>query len=259
MAEWTRDERYQKYEDVDQQTLDDLSAKVNESKYRQTFHLQPKTGLLNDPNGLIYYDGTYYISHQWFPLGPVHGLKYWYTYTSKDLVHFEDVGTSLKPDTKDDSHGVYSGSAFEYNNHMYYMYTANHRDEDWNRISTQHIAKINAEGEVEKFPKAVIAEPPFGYTQHFRDPKVFSKDGVYYAVIGAQNEQGQGRVIQYRSTDIVNWEFQGEVHTNLDSFGYMWECPDYFNLDGYDMLLFCPQGIDEEGERFKNKIGRAHV
>ncbi|MFQ3802374.1 sucrose-6-phosphate hydrolase [Staphylococcus equorum] len=252
MAEWTRDERYQKYEDVDQQTLDDLSAKVNESKYRQTFHLQPKTGLLNDPNGLIYYDGTYYISHQWFPLGPVHGLKYWYTYTSKDLVHFEDVGTSLKPDTKDDSHGVYSGSAFEYNNHMYYMYTANHRDEDWNRISTQHIAKINAEGEVEKFPKAVIAEPPFGYTQHFRDPKVFSKDGVYYAVIGAQNEQGQGRVIQYRSTDIVNWEFQGEVHTNLDSFGYMWECPDYFNLDGYDMLLFCPQGIDEEGERFKN-------
>ncbi|MDN6838068.1 MAG: sucrose-6-phosphate hydrolase, partial [Staphylococcus equorum] len=75
MAEWTRDERYQRYEDVDQQTLDDLTLQVNQSKYRQTFHLQPKTGLLNDPNGLIYYDGTYYISHQWFPLGPVHGLK----------------------------------------------------------------------------------------------------------------------------------------------------------------------------------------
>ena len=106
--------------------------------------------------------------------------------------------------------------------------------------------------EVEKFPKAVIAEPPFGYTQHFRDPKVFSKDGVYYAVIGAQNEQGQGRVIQYRSTDIVNWEFQGEVHTNLDSFGYMWECPDFFQLDGQDILLFSPQGVDPQAYAFNN-------
>ena len=32
----------------------------------------------------------------------------------------------------------------------------------------------------------------------------------------------------------------------------MWECPDYFNLDGFDLLLFCPQGIEPEGEKFRN-------
>ena len=83
MSEWTRDERYQRYEDIDQEVMDELTELVNQSKYRQLFHIQPKTGLLNDPNGLIYYKGEYYISHQWFPLGAVHGLKYWYTYKVK--------------------------------------------------------------------------------------------------------------------------------------------------------------------------------
>ncbi|MDW4288069.1 sucrose-6-phosphate hydrolase [Staphylococcus saprophyticus] len=252
MVERTKEARYQKYEDADQQYLAELTERVNQSKYRQTFHIQPKSGLLNDPNGLIYFNGNYYISHQWFPLGPVHGLKYWYTYTSKDLIHFNAVGPTLKPDTNDDSHGVYSGSAFEYNQHLYYMYTANHRDEDWHRISTQQIAKMTKNGEIKKFPKPVISAPPFGYTQHFRDPKVYEKDGTYYAVIAAQNIDKQGRILQYRSSDIVNWEFQGEIQTNLDDFGFMWECPDYFNLNGYDMLLFCPQGIDAEGDQFRN-------
>ncbi|MGW7781193.1 sucrose-6-phosphate hydrolase [Staphylococcus xylosus] len=252
MSEWTKEQRYQKYEDVDQQTIEKLTEQVNQSEYRQTFHIQPQIGLLNDPNGLIYFKGNYYVSHQWFPLGPVHGLKYWYTYQSKDLVDFKAIGPTIKPDTKDDSHGVYSGSAFEYHDHLYYMYTANHRDSEWNRISTQHIAKMSKDGSVNKFPKAVISAPSSGYTQHFRDPKVHVQDGVYYAMIAAQNIKKQGRILQYRSTDIVNWEFQGEVQTSLDDFGYMWECPDYFNLDGYDMLLFCPQGIDSEGERFKN-------
>ena len=252
MSEWTKEQRYQKYEDVDQQTIEKLTEQVNQSEYRQTFHIQPQIGLLNDPNGLIYFKGNYYVSHQWFPLGPVHGLKYWYTYQSKDLVEFEAIGPTIKPDTKDDSHGVYSGSAFEYHDHLYYMYTANHRDSDWNRISTQHIAKMAKDGSINKFPKAVISEPPFGYTQHFRDPKVHVQNGVYYAMIAAQNIKKQGRILQYRSTDIVNWEFQGEIQTNLDDFCYMLECPDYFNLNGYDMLLFCPQGIDSEGERFKN-------
>lgn len=57
MSEWTRDERYQRYEDIDQEVMDELTERVNQSKYRQLFHIQPKTGLLNDPNGLIYYKG----------------------------------------------------------------------------------------------------------------------------------------------------------------------------------------------------------
>ena len=111
MSEWTREQRYQGIDDVPQSQLIELKQKVDASHYRQTYHIQPETGLLNDPNGLIFYNGTYYVSHQWFP-----------------LVSFTPHGPILEPDTAYDSHGVYSGSAFEYNGQLYYMYTGNHRD-----------------------------------------------------------------------------------------------------------------------------------
>lgn len=113
MTEWSREQRYRRIEDVNKDELEALKHRIEQSSYRQHFHIQPETGLLNDPNGLMFYNGTYYVSHQWFPLGAVHGLKYWFNYTSKDLVTFEPNGPILKPDTIYDSHGVYSGSAFE--------------------------------------------------------------------------------------------------------------------------------------------------
>lgn len=89
MTEWSREQRYRRIEDVNKDELEALKHRIEQSSYRQHFHIQPETGLLNDPNGLMFYNGTYYVSHQWFPLGAVHGLKYWFNYTSKDLVTFE--------------------------------------------------------------------------------------------------------------------------------------------------------------------------
>ena len=148
--------------------------------------------MLNDPNGLIYHNGKYYISHQWFPLGAVHGLKYWFNYTSDDLVTFEPQDTLIKPDTYYDSHGVYSGSAFEHNGDLYYMYTGNHRDEQWNRYASQMIAKVQNNGAITKFDAPVIPSQPEGYTSHFRDPKVFELNNEYYAIIGAQTNEELG-------------------------------------------------------------------
>ena len=54
MTEWTREERYQRIEDVDTEYFKNLKQQVDQSKFRQQFHIQPETGLLNDPNGLIF-------------------------------------------------------------------------------------------------------------------------------------------------------------------------------------------------------------
>ena len=61
MAEWTREARYQRIEDVDTETFMELKTSRCFS-IRQTYHIQPETGLLNDPNGLIYYDGLLHIT-----------------------------------------------------------------------------------------------------------------------------------------------------------------------------------------------------
>lgn len=252
MVNWTREERYKKLSDISDEAYNELIDKVNASKWRQTFHIQPKTGLLNDPNGLVYHNGVYHIFHQWFSLGAVHGLKYWYHYTSKDLLEFKDEGIALVPDTEYDSHGVYSGSAFDYNGKLYLMYTGNVRNENWDRKSVQMIAEQLEDGTFKKFDQPAIPNKPEGYTEHFRDPKVWFENEKYYAIFGIQRENETGTAVIYESENIQDWNFKGEIETRLQNFGYMWECPDLFKLNDKDVFIFSPQGIEAENNQFEN-------
>ena len=84
MREWTREEKYRVLKDP--QELWGLYCRTRESRYRQTFHLQPVTGLMNDPNGFVWHDNQWHLFYQWCPWGAVHGLKYWYHIVSGDLV-----------------------------------------------------------------------------------------------------------------------------------------------------------------------------
>ena len=72
--------------------------RISVSKYRQTFHIQAVTGLMNDPNGFVYFDNKWHLFYQWCPWGAVHGLKYWYHVVSKDLITWENLGVCLIPD-----------------------------------------------------------------------------------------------------------------------------------------------------------------
>lgn len=240
--EWTKEERYRRLEDTDPEEISVLAARVARCPWRQGYHIQPETGLLNDPNGFAFFHGEYHLFYQWFPLGPVHGLKYWYHTSSPDLVHWTNRGVALKPDRDFDSHGVYSGSAIEHNGRLYLMYTGNTRDKNWERMPYQCMAQMERDGRIRKFSSPVISGPPSGYTGHYRDPKVWKQKDCFYAVIGAQRSNLSGCAMLYRSIDLYKWEEVGELHTRLSDFGYMWECPDYFEFDGQGVLCFCPQG-----------------
>jgi beta-fructofuranosidase len=250
--EWTRQLRYRRLEDVSKATIETLTNKVNSCQWRQNYHIQPPTGLLNDPNGFAYFNGEYHLFYQWFPLGPVHGLKYWYHTKSKDLVHWENVGIAIKPDHFYDSHGAYSGSAIEHQNKLYLMYTGNTRNEQWERHPYQVIAVMNNQGEIKKLSSPVITEVPEGYTDHFRDPKVWKSGNTFYSVIGAQRKNHTGCAVLYQSMNLTDWDFVGEMKTELDDFGFMWECPDYFQLEGNGVFIFSPQGLEPEGDLYQN-------
>lgn len=110
--EWPRSKRYRTLNDISETEYNSLLERVNHCPYRETYHIQPKTGLLNDPNGFSFFQGEYHLFYQWFPLGPVHGLKHWYHVSSKDLVHWKDCGIGLSPEKYYESHGVFSGTGF---------------------------------------------------------------------------------------------------------------------------------------------------
>ncbi|MCZ4149389.1 sucrose-6-phosphate hydrolase, partial [Escherichia coli] len=142
-------------------------------------HIQSQTGLLNDPNGFAFYQGYYHLFYQWFPLGTEHGMKYWYHVRSSDLVHWEDRGIGIHPGDPQDSHGAYSGSAIEKDGKLMLMYTGNTRDERWIRHPYQCLAVMDEDDVVIKRETPVIPTVPAGYTDHFRDPKVW-QDGEWY-------------------------------------------------------------------------------
>lgn len=250
--EWSRESRYRRIEDVSQDALKQLEKQVANSPWRQSFHIQPKTGLLNDPNGFSYYNGEYHLFYQWFPLGPVHGLKYWYHTKSTDLVHWENVGIGIEPSAFFEKHGAFSGTAIEHNGLLYLFYTGNTRDQDWIRQPYQCMATMDENYEIKKFDNPVIDQVPIGYTDHFRDPMLVKKEEGFYALIGAQRENKTGCLVIYKSNDLKTWEFHGELQTRLDSFGYMWECPGYLEIDDKGILLFSPQGLEPEGIKYEN-------
>ena len=75
-----------------------------------------------------------------------------------------------------------------------------------------------------------------------RDPKVWSRDGCYWMVLGAQTEDLHGTALLLRSEDLVDWQYLGQVAGGADDpYGYMWECPDLLHLDGRDVLVISPQ------------------
>ena len=250
--EWTREQRYRRIEEVSKEEYDALKQQVSQCCYRQTYHNQPITGLLNDPNGFSYFNGEYHMFYQWFPLGPVHGVKYWYHTTSTDLVHWKDCGIALEPDRSFDSHGVFSGTAIEHDEKLYLMYTGNARDEAWVRYPTQCLAIMDKEGHIEKYPEPVIKAAPENVTEHFRDPKVFKIDESFYCLVGAEIDDHQGTVVYYESKDLIHWNYKGEVKTQFKGNGFMWECPDYFTQNGKGVMIISPQGMEPEGDKYQN-------
>ncbi|GAY77970.1 sucrose-6-phosphate hydrolase [Sporolactobacillus inulinus] len=73
-------------------------------------------------------------------------------------------------------------------------------------------------------------------------------------VLGSRSQSGLGRVLLYSSHDLLNWDYSGVMSqsNHPEKEGYMWECPDFFKLDGQYILLTSPQGIVSHHGRFKN-------
>ncbi|MFK4303857.1 MULTISPECIES: sucrose-6-phosphate hydrolase [unclassified Paenibacillus] len=255
----TKEQKYRLIEQAEPGEIASLEKKVEQCHWRQEFHIQPSTGLLNDPNGFSYYQGEYHLFYQWFPFGTDHGMKYWYHLKSRDLVTWDDAGIGIAPGDYFDSHGAYSGSAMEHEGKLYMLYTGNTRDGDWIRHPYQCIAVMDESGLITKWEHPVIPNVPEGYTDHFRDPKLWKDGDSFYCVIGAQRANLTGCAVLYRSTDLHTWRFEGELHTGLETFGYMWECPDYFELDGSGVLVFSPQGLEPSGDENHNIYQSGYV
>ena len=220
--------------------LNRIYQSTQHDMYYPTYHIAPKHGLVNDPNGLYELNGEHHIFYQWFPLGPVHGLKHWYHLSTKDFIHYDDHGVALTPDQPYDEHGCFSGSTFVENKIPYIFYTGN-KMVDGVAVQTQILATTDGKNITKQ---NVIIDNQDNHPSHeFRDPIVFKRNEEYIVLVGAQNLQTEASLELYRGPDFQHLNYHGNVSFSEQSVGFMLECPNYYEEDDKGIFIFSPQGL----------------
>lgn len=226
-------------------------------RFRPRFHLAPPAGWLNDPNGLCQYQGLYHAFFQYSPFDVEGGLKLWGHSTSRDMLHWEYQGAALYPDQPFDCHGVYSGCALTEDGRISFYYTGNVKlDGDFDYVTEGREANtiLVESGDGFRFGRKQLLmtneDYPEDVTKHVRDPKVWKGNGIYYMIQGARRKDDVGEALLFASSDRIHWLLKNRI-TTKEPFGFMWECPDYFEIDGKKILSASVQGL--EGEKWKDK------
>ncbi|MDA3730293.1 glycoside hydrolase family 32 protein [Niameybacter massiliensis] len=234
------------------------AGRILKDSYALKFHIMPKVGWLNDPNGLCQFKGKYHVFFQYSPFDEKGGLKFWGHYTSIDMIHWKNENTALYADQPFDCHGVYSGSALIDENKMYLYYTGNVKQvgkHDYVTTGREHntVMVVSEDGKTFTHKELLMTNEDYGseMTCHVRDPKVWKEDNMYYMVQGARDKKDRGQILLFASEDKIVWKVINKIQSE-DVFGYMWECPDFFELDGQKVLLLSPQGIEADGIKYNN-------
>lgn len=235
-------------------------------------HFTAPQNWINDPNGLIYYQGKYHIFYQHFPYTCQWGTMHWGHAVSDDLMHFEHLPIALYPSKIYDRNGCFSGSAIEWNQQLYLYYTSiryakenpeyvhvQYSDDDL--IASQAVV-ISEDGYTfdNKDHKHqvidVISDASLGDVRHTRDPKVWiGKNNHIYMILGSKIPYGDGyagEVLFYESEDGLNFHYKNRFVD--ETIGDMWECPDLFELDGQYYLVFSPEHINKPPQPVSNAV-----
>ena len=225
---------------------------------RPLFHATPTIGWMNDPNGFSFYRGECHLFYQYHPYSNEWGPMYWGHLKTRDFIHWERLPAAMAPDQEYDCDGCFSGGAVELpDGRQMLMYTGVRRgpseDGFLQDVQTQCVA-FGDGMDYEKWPGNPVLDgkglPPEGGAVDFRDPKVWREGDAYYAVVGDRTSDGSGAILLYRSADGLKWEFVRTLDRSCNQYGRMWECPDFFSLDGKHVLFTSPQEMLPIGLEF---------
>ncbi len=208
------------------------SAELYDETFRPQFHFSAKQGWLNDPNGLVYFDGQYHLFYQHNPFGTSWGNMSWGHATSTDLVRW----TEQSPAIVGDPTGVkFSGTAV-----IDYANTAGLQTGSTPTMALfytsvgsfdQRMAYSNDGGVTFRYDEDNPVLPSISGADD-RDPKVFwhEDSNKWVQSLWVAPHAGKPQSISFfGSTDLKNWSFLSETP-------HYFECPDFFELpvDGND-------------------------
>lgn len=212
------------------------------NNHRPAYHFLPPSNWMNDPNGLIQWEGQYHLFYQYNPYAAVPGNIHWGHAVSADLVHWADLSIALSPTPGSvDAGGCWSGCAVDDGGLPTLIYTGFRDGVQCPCLATSQDGLLTWE----KYPgNPIISNPPEGLELvGFRDHTVWREDGAWMMGIGSGIAGVGGAVLLYRSGDLRRWEYLGPLCTGAQTqdsrvpTGAMWECPSFFALGDRHVLI----------------------
>ena len=206
------------------------------------YHFFPPKGWMNDPNGLIQFNGVHHLFYQYNPenpFGPMLNRMRWGHAKSVDLVNWEHLPAALEPDQPYDRGGVWSGCAVEDGGEVVVFYTGVSGGGLRRQSQCVAVSRGGALTDWKKYEgNPVIPRPPEGVSPWcFRDPYVWRHGDCWLMAIGA-GLRGRGAVLLYRSADLFKWEYAGPLAAGSSRrHGRVWECPNFFYIGGRWVLI----------------------
>lgn len=234
---------------------------VTNSRWYPSYHIAAPSGWVNDPNGFCFFNGQYHFFYQHYPYAPQWGPMHWGHVVGKDLVHWKHLPIALAPDKPYDKDGCFSGCGLEKDGKLYLVYTGHCQLPEGNELGLPHTQTqciaFSEDGinftKLEENPVIAVPENEEIHKGDFRDPKVWSHDGKYYMVVGSRTpDETTGQLLLFESEDLMDWKFKNISARAEGNQGNMWECPNFAEIDGQDVLIMSPQGIEREENKFVN-------
>ena len=201
---------------------EEVTSSRNE-KYRPQIHYTPAQNWMNDPNGMVYINGTYHLFYQYNPQANVWGNLSWGHATSTDLLHWEEQPVSLQPD---ELGMIFSGSAVcDKENTSGFgkdaivaIYTSA------TNIQQQSVAYSTDGGKT--FTKYEGNPVIKNNDDNLRDPKVFWHEESKKWIMTLAKGWKKGIEI-WSSADLKTWKKESGFFMALDGRpDFQWECPD---------------------------------
>lgn len=227
-------------------TAEEVSVDPADEQYRPALHFTPERNWMNDPNGLVYDDGTWHLFFQHNPYGTRWGNMSWGHATSTDLVHWDEQPVAI-PQTFDESgtaiEDIFSGSVVvdEQNTSGFgtadepptvAIYTSAYTPAHPAHAGTQAQSLAYSTDDGLTWTKYEGNPVLDRGSANFRDPKVIRytdpETGESYWVMVAV-EALQYKVVLYRSDDLKTWTHLSDFGP-ANATGGIWECPDLFPL-----------------------------
>lgn len=234
-----------------------LAPQTSDTPCREICHFTPPCGWLNDPNGLCWHDGWYHLYYQFYPHAQQWGNMHWGHAVSRDLVHWVHQPVLFTPQQSllEDNTlagGAFSGSAAVCEDGIRFYFTRHiaPQSHEEQMCETQVMA-LSKNGIVCTDETEIIHRDRAELSYHFRDPKVFERDGKNQLVLGTC-VNGIPAVVLYVEEE-SGWQYRGPLILADVPGCESIECPDLFELEGQTTVLAALMNRVEECGR-KNPL-----